>query len=424
MNLPVTELTPDDPEHLPPARRRRARRLLTPLEADERTDFLDRLARRTSPSFDFFLFSMLAGAVIGIGILVDSPSLLVLGVLFAPLMAPIVGISLGTVTGSVRLFFRSLVGLVIGSLLVFGMGVLAGVVSRYWLPGELSQAQFFAQLSWTNFLVLAVGAVFTVAFMVHPERHPNLPSVALAYGLYIPLTVAGFGLSSGIQNGIAGHFQNYVANSFLSNLLGGILTGIPHFWPDGLIIYAVYLAWVALFGAITLAILGFRPLTLFGYTFGAAVALLGLVLLVGISGAGAVLGEQIVFPTPVPTATTTVTLPPPTPTITPTPITPTPTFTPTMTSTPTPVPTHTLTPSPTPMYALINARIGNGAIIRAEPGFKGEYVGSYLNGILMIVLPETAEVDGETWAHVIGPDGTQGWILQSLLLVATPAPNW
>jgi hypothetical protein len=25
---------------------------------------------------------------------------------------------------------------------------------------------------------------------------------------------------------------------------------------------------------------------------------------------------------------------------------------------------------------------------------------------------------------VIGPDGTQGWMLQSLLVTATPAPNW
>jgi len=79
MNIPNTELIPDDPERLPPARRRRARRLLTPLEAGERTEFVERLAHRTSPSFDFLLFSIFSGVVIGAGLLLDSPYILVLG---------------------------------------------------------------------------------------------------------------------------------------------------------------------------------------------------------------------------------------------------------------------------------------------------------------------------------------------------------
>jgi hypothetical protein len=36
MTLPNSEQFPDDPDSLPPARRRRARRLLAPLNADER----------------------------------------------------------------------------------------------------------------------------------------------------------------------------------------------------------------------------------------------------------------------------------------------------------------------------------------------------------------------------------------------------
>ena len=76
MNLPRTELQPDDPDILPPARRRRARRLLAPLDADVRADFLDELAHRASPSFDFFLFSLVSGAVLSIGLLKDIPALL------------------------------------------------------------------------------------------------------------------------------------------------------------------------------------------------------------------------------------------------------------------------------------------------------------------------------------------------------------
>ncbi len=104
-----------------------------------------------------------------------------------------------------------------------------------------------AQVSWINFLVLGISAILTTTAIVHAENDPNrlimaFPSVALAYELYLPLVTAGFGLGA----------------------------RIPHLWPDGLVVFTLHLAWSILLGAITLVILGFRPLTLFGYTLGGA----------------------------------------------------------------------------------------------------------------------------------------------------------
>jgi len=391
MSLHKSEPYPDDPEQLPPARRRRARRLLAPLNADERAAFLDEIAHRALPSFDFFLFSLASGIVFGAGLLLDVPALLVLGAVIAPLMAPAVGISLGTVIGSVRHFTRSLVGMIIGSGLVFSAGLLAGLVTRSWLPPQFTQAYFHAQLSWSNFLVLALGACFTAASMLHEDLNPGLPSVALAYELYLPLVIAGFGLSS----------------------------GLPHLWPDGLVVFAIHLAWSALLGALTLAILGFRPLTLFGYTLSGVVALLGVILLIGLSGAGAVVGGQIALPTLTPTTTYTIT---PTVTRTLTPVPPTLTSTPTSTYTPTTPPTETPTPSPTPLYARVLTADGRGAVLRSEPG--GVVLRSYFDGTLMQVLPGAVELNGVIWVRVVAPDGVEGWMVQSLLATATPSPSW
>lgn len=391
MSLPTTEQHPDDPDRLPPARRRRARRLLAPIEADERAAYLDELAHRASPSFDFFLFSLACGAVFGIGLLLDAPALLVLGAVVAPLMAPAAGLSLGTVIGSGRHFLRSLVGLLIGGLLVFLAGTGVGLLTRVWAPPSLNQAHLHAQLSWSGFLVLAIGASFTVATMLHSQHNPVLPSVALAYELYLPLSVAGLGLTS----------------------------GVPHLWPDGLVVFAVHLAWSALLGAFTLAVLGIRPLTLFGYTLGAAMTLLGVILLIGLSGAGAVLGGQFGLPTPIPSATPTIT---PTLTRTPTPIPPTATPTLTLTPTLTPTQTQTLTPTATPVFAIIQTEDQMGAVIRATPG--GRILKSYIDGTQVQVLPETVELERIVWAHVVGPDGTDGWIVAALLAgpPVTPSP--
>lgn len=395
MNQYNADIVPDDPEKLPPARRRRARRLLAPLDSDERAAFVEKVAHRASPSFDFFLFSLISGTVIAVGLAFDSPAMLLLGALLAPLITPVVGLALGTVLGSAGYFFRSLAGMLVGSFLVFLVGWLAGYALSPWLPLQLNLAHQQTQLNWINFAVLALGAALTAASMVRSDQSAVLPNIALAYELYLPLAAAGIGLGSG--------------EAFL--------------WPDGLVVFALHLAWAALFGALTLAILGFRPLTLFGYTFGGVIALLGVLLFIVISGAGAAFGAQIALPTPVPSATPTVTLTA-TPTLTPLP----PTATPTPTATSTVTPTQTLTPTPTatPVLALVNAgEEAGGAHLRQEPGFQSPSLGLLGNGSLVIVLPDPPVEEGVGfWIHVQVNDGRQGWVLQTLLITATPAPNW
>ncbi len=401
MSLPKTEQTPDDPQKMPPARRRRARRLLLPLSATEREAFIAATAHRASPSFDFSLLSMLAGGVLAVGVLLDSPALLVLGALLAPLMSPMIGLALGTVTGSVRYFVRSLTAMAIASGLVFGIGVLTGIAAQMWLPRDFLQGLIHARLSWDGLIVLALGAVLTTAWLVHNGRSAAVASVALSYEIYIPVVTAGFGLGS----------------------------GVTYLWPDGVVVFAIHLACAALLGAITLGILGFRPLTLFGYTMGGMVMLVAAILVIGLGGAGAAFGGQIAIPTPLPSATPTATqtlTPSLTPSSTATPAPPTVTPSPSATATITPSPTFTLTPSPTPVYALVNSVEGGGGIMRAEPRFSADYITSVLNGTLVVILSETpvADEDGHPWQHVRLPDGREGWMLQSVLAVATPAPGW
>ena len=392
-----TSVTPYDPEQLPPARRRRARRLLAPMESEDRIDFLDRVAHRASPSFDFFLFSLLAGAVIAVGYLLNSQPILVLSAILAPMLAPVIGIALGMVVGSVQFFLRSLVGLLIGGVLVFAVGALAGYVSRLWAPLDFSEALANTQLSWAMFVLVAFGAGMTSVSMVRSEKSAALPSVALAYGLYLPISAAGLGLGS----------------------------GEPFLFPDGLVVFVQYLSAAIIISALTFILMGFRPLTLFGYTVGAVVLLFGIVVLIGISGAGASFGAQIALPTHTPTLT-----PSPTLTMTPSPVPPTPeppTATPSQTITPTLTssPTLTLTPTPTPILALVDAQVGGGAHLRSEPGFSAPSIRLLLNGTPLQVIPEDpVEEGGGIWIHVRTFDGDEGWMLQILLLTATPAPDW
>ncbi len=399
MHLSRTEMTPDDPDQLPPARRRRARRLLTPLNADEQADFIDTLANRASPTLEFFLFSLFSGLVFAAGLLFDSRAVLLLGALVAPFLAPVVGIALGTVIGSVRYFLRSVLAMGIASLFVFIAGALAGLLARDLLASALSNDVLVSQLAWDDFLILAIGAIWTSTSLARFKRGAFISSVALAYTLYLPLTLAGFGLTS----------------------------RAPFLWPDGLVVFAVHLAWAALLGALTLAIAGFRPPTLFGYTLGGALTLLGVILLLGLTGAGAVFGAQIAVPTATPSLTPVPPTPSPTLTVTLTPVPPTLTPTPTETLTPSPTTTLTVTPSPTPVLAFVAAgEEFGGAILRDAPGFNSTILTSMANDTLVQVLSDNpVEQDNAFWVEVIDLQrNIRGWMVQALLIVATPAPNW
>lgn len=395
MNFQPAEQFPDDPDHLPPARRRRARRLLAPLDADERADFLDLVVRRASPTFDFFFLALISACVLAVGIRLDSPAVLVLGAALAPPLAPLVGVGLGAVVGSGKLFWRSLAGMAIACLLYFATGWIAGSYFSAPAGAEILQAMTLTRISGMNFIVLAAGAVLTTASIVRAAGEDDrfvfiLPSVALAYALFLPLAAAGYGLGA----------------------------RIAHLWPDGLVVFTLHLTWSILLAALTLALMGFRPLTLFGYTVGGAIALLGVILAIGLSSFSAVVTARFGLPTPTPTLTLTPTA---TATHTPTPIPPTVTPTPTLTLTPTLTPSRTPTPTATPVLAIVRIDLPEGVRIRNTPA--GETSGFISKGSLIILLPETEVVNGENWVRVQTPSGDIGWILTSLIqrVTATPA---
>lgn len=380
------------PADSPPAarRRRRARRTALFPGEDERALLLNRLARRAFPSFDFFLFSFLCGAMLGAGYLLDSQSLLLLGILLVPLLTPWVGLTLASVTGSWRFFWQALGGLLVSAALVFLPGIVAGVAARIWLPLPLLQAHVHARLWWPDLGMLALGAVLLVLSFVRSEEKPILPGIMLAYELYLPLGAGAFGLGAGLES----------------------------LWPAGALVFLAHLALAVVLGTLTLFFARFRPVRISGYPLSLGVFLLALAAVVMTTSDRATSFLSIASrptPTPAPTHTlpaTFTSLPalPPTATTTPTPR-----------PSPTPPPTATFTP--TPIYARVHVVPGNGALLRSEPGSQGVVITSLLNGYLVEILPESVTVNNVVWVRVYVPDlDVSGWMQLNALATSTPAP--
>jgi len=427
MTLPddITQPPAPDPESRisARARRRRARRTFFPKDAQGRAAILSKLAKRAYPSYELFIFSLLCGAVLGVGYIFDSYGVLLLGILFAPLMVPWVGLVLSVISGTPRLFVPTFAGLLISAMLVFGASALAGLASRLILPHTFNAAFTLSRLWWPDLTVMALGAILLTISFVRSESKPYLPSVLVAYELFMPLSASGFGVGNGIGD----------------------------LWPHGVLVFVVHLAWATIFGLITLAVLRFRPLTGAGYIFALGIFTIVIVTVFQLTDP---FNSQPIEPTdaaaiPVATGTfksasngdpvsaalpsSTSSLPRPTETgsapkttpeesdgtITAVPLTLDVTLPVTETR------TSTLAPEPTPIYAFIRAREGGGAYIRKEPG--GNVIATLDNGSIVQVLPDTQDYNGILWMHIVATRNdirVEGWTIQSVLETATPVPNW
>jgi hypothetical protein len=399
-------------------RRRAARRAYFPTDKAGRSALFEELVRRAYPSYELFVFALIAGVILGTGFFLNSQALLFFGILVAPVLTPWIGLALATIAGTFRFFLQTFTALIASSLMIFLSGLLAGFASRV-LPDSsrvFNEAFTHSRLWWPELVVLTIGAVILTVSFVRSENKPYLPSALLASQLLPPLCAAGFGLGSGV--------------------------GLGEIWPQGLLVFIVHFAWATFFAILTLFFLRFYPITLRGATLTGIVLVLALLSVAFLTGFDDWIKVQagLAPPQPAPAAEATSTMalapttaPSQTPPATifigvPTPIlsrTPRPTQA-QSTLPPTETATSTITAEPTPIIGQIRASEGGGAFIREKPG--GKVLATLANGATVTIIPnEFQDVNNVIWVHVlaiVNDVRVEGWMIQSVLVTATPIADW
>ena len=92
----------------------------------------DSLSQASSPAFDFFLLIVLSATIATLGLITDSAAVIIGAMLVAPLMSPILSVSIASITGNQLLFRRATTALVQGAVVAV---LLATVLS--WLTNVL-----------------------------------------------------------------------------------------------------------------------------------------------------------------------------------------------------------------------------------------------------------------------------------------------
>lgn len=197
----------------------------TALEEDFKELFVT-LRENAGLSMSFVLLMMLSSMLATFGLFLNSSPVVIGAMVLAPLMAPIVSLSMGLLRND-QVFLQN-------SLWTLGVGVFIGLTVPMLLalliPYKTPTAEMTARLHPT-LLDLGVAMVSGVAGAYAHARESvqkSLPGVAIAVALVPPLCVVGIGLGWMNWPVISG-----AALLFLTNLVGIALAGALTFWVLG-----------------------------------------------------------------------------------------------------------------------------------------------------------------------------------------------
>ena len=195
------------------------------VSAIRRAEIVDNFDDSATLDSDYVLLVILSCIIASFGLVVNSTAVTIGAMLIAPLMGPILGMSLSLVRGDLYRLSQALVTLLIGiAMAILISAVIGNVVSRSKANGFLAELprEMINRTEPTLFdLVVAMAGGFLAAYaLTQPRLSPTLPGVAIATSLMPPLCVVGLGISqgeTGVSNGALLLFlANFVAIVFSS----------------------------------------------------------------------------------------------------------------------------------------------------------------------------------------------------------------
>jgi uncharacterized hydrophobic protein (TIGR00271 family) len=201
---------------------------IKPLEDSRRKDITANIRMAASPGFDYFFLVVLSGAIATLGLINDSPAVIIGAMVVAPLMSPILGVGLGSITADAKLARDSATALVRGALISILLSALL-TLSNVYLPfvpslQDIPNEVLIRTQPTPNDLIIALAGGLAAAYaLAQPHLSAALPGVAIATALMPPLSTIGIGIALGrwdIAGGAALLFiTNAVTIAFAATLI-------------------------------------------------------------------------------------------------------------------------------------------------------------------------------------------------------------
>ena len=190
----------------------------------DKSKAVEKLIQDSTPDYDFFLLVTLSVLMATSGLLLDSAAIVIGSMLIAPVLFPVLSLSLGIVMSDHKLMSRSvytiLKSVVIGIISAITITLLFAPTTK-----ELSFEIFLrTNPSLLALLVSIVAGIAVSVTLVRPKLSATLPGVAISVALIPPLATIGIGIAWFDWSVISGSFV-----LFLLNIIGIVFASLVSF---------------------------------------------------------------------------------------------------------------------------------------------------------------------------------------------------
>ncbi len=170
-------------------------------------------------SLDFFLFVFLSALVSGVGLILNSPIILIASMILSPLMSPILGVSFGIVSKDHKMVRVGLFSQIFGLLISIGTGILLGFVVLLFFGPPILTSEMLAR-GFPNFfdLIVAVCAGVAVGIGITGSIKTSLIGVAIAVALMPPAVNIGLAMIYNDPQLSLGSFILLIMNIIMINI--------------------------------------------------------------------------------------------------------------------------------------------------------------------------------------------------------------
>jgi uncharacterized hydrophobic protein (TIGR00271 family) len=184
---------------------------------------LNRLLEESAVTKKFILFTIISSMMATLGIIMNNSSILIGAMLIAPLLIPLISLSVGIGAGSVKLIGHSLKSLSIGLVLSFTSAVLVTVLVK---PDGINTEIYE---TFSNSLLYGIVAILAGITGVYSwfksDSSQVIPGVAIAVALVPPIAFLGTVVALNVETVLVDTVQ-LIAVNFLGIFIGGLLTFI------------------------------------------------------------------------------------------------------------------------------------------------------------------------------------------------------
>jgi uncharacterized hydrophobic protein (TIGR00271 family) len=191
------------------------------LTEKDKSKAIDNLISESTPRQDFFLLVILSVLMATFGLILNSAAVIIGSMLIAPILYPILSLSLGIVIADFRLISRSFYTLV--KSVAFAVAA-AAFTTLFFKPPffdlNSDEARFlFSEILSRTEPTIIYGAIAIIAglaasfAMIKPHLSESLPGTAISVALIPPLAVTGIGIATLDWNLISNSFMLFIVNT-------------------------------------------------------------------------------------------------------------------------------------------------------------------------------------------------------------------